>query len=84
MRYLESNVFYCLLTIKDLGFARYGIFVNQHKYVLDLIGDAGLLSSKPASTPLPRGCKLSIDDGELLPDPQMYMRIVKTLIFGFH
>lgn len=54
-----------LFTIKDLGNAKYflgleivrkkdGMYVNQRKYILDIISDAGLTGSKPVYTPLPR------------------------------
>jgi len=51
--------------IKDLGLAHYFlgielarfsscIILNQRKYVLDILADAGLISAKPASFPLPK------------------------------
>lgn len=66
-------------TIKDLGFAKYfigleisrsedGIF-NQHKYMLDLLQDVGLMGCKPVVTPLPKNHKLNNEDGKLLSDP---------------
>ena len=74
-------------TIKDLGLAHYflgievspsphGTFLNQCKYILDILKDAGLTSIKPARFPLPRGLKLSLDKGDVLPDPESYRRII--------
>nr|GEX97759.1 hypothetical protein [Tanacetum cinerariifolium] len=51
-------------TIKDLGLAKYfwgielcciatGTHLNQRKYIVDLISDVGLTSTKPAEFPLP-------------------------------
>lgn len=72
-------------TIKDLERAKYflrlelirseaGLYVNQRKYTLDLLQDAGLLGCKLASTPLPKGVKLCSSEGELLADTQRYRR----------
>jgi len=51
-------------TIKDFSLARYFLgleiswsstrtFLNQRKYVLDILSDAGLTGAKPARFPLP-------------------------------
>ncbi|KAK4407835.1 Retrovirus-related Pol polyprotein from transposon RE1 [Sesamum angolense] len=81
-RFLDSA-----FTIKDLGHAKYflgleiacspdGMSITQHKFVRDIIQDAGLISSKPASTPLPLGVKLSTQDTSVLPDPEPYRRLM--------
>ena len=55
--------------IKDLGMLKYflgmefarskeGIFVNQHKYVLDLLNETGLLGCKLAEMPIEPNLKL--------------------------
>ena len=78
-------------TIKDLGLARYflGIeiarssqdtFLNQRKYILDILHDAGLVAAKPALFPLPKNLNLCLDRGELLPDPSPYRRLVSRLV----
>jgi len=52
-------------TIKELGLARYflgieisrskmGSFLNQRKYIMDILSDAGLTGAKPAKFPLPK------------------------------
>ena len=67
-------------TIKDSGITRYflgieisesakGTFVNQRKYVMDILSDAGLTGVKPAKFPLPKGLKLSTKSGNILADP---------------
>lgn len=67
-------------TIKDLGQASYflgvellktnnGLYVNQRKYVLDILGDAGLSGVKPACTPSAKNAQLCSDKGALLQDP---------------
>ena len=79
-------------TIKDLGLARYflglkicrsstGTFLNQRKYVLDILSDTGLTGAKPAKFPLPKALRLSIDTGHVLPNPEPYRRIIGRLLY---
>lgn len=77
-------------TVKDLRKAQYflgseithrenGMYVNQRKYTLDILTDAGLIGCKPVSTPLPRDLKLRANQGELLPDPNRFRRLIGRL-----
>ena len=77
---------------KDLGLAHYflgleifrsatGTFLNQRKYILDMLQDVGLTGAKPAKFPLPKGLKLTIEDRDLLSDPESYRRIVGRLLY---
>ncbi|KAL0391469.1 UNVERIFIED_CONTAM: putative mitochondrial protein [Sesamum latifolium] len=79
-------------TGKDLGPAKYflgleiarcdtGTLITQHKYIRDIIHDAGLTDCKPASTPLPIGLKLSAQHSDPLPDPGSYRRLVGRLLY---
>ncbi|KAK6148264.1 hypothetical protein DH2020_019176 [Rehmannia glutinosa] len=54
-----------LFTIKDLGLAKYflgleiarsesGTYLNQRKYILDILKDVGMMDCKPVSTPFPQ------------------------------
>ena len=79
-------------TIKDLGLARYflgieiarspqGTFINQRKYILDILHDAGLTGAKPALFPLPKHLNLSLDTGDPLSDPSRYRQLVGRLLY---
>ncbi|GJR76061.1 retrovirus-related pol polyprotein from transposon TNT 1-94 [Tanacetum coccineum] len=79
-------------TIKDLGLAKYflgielcrtkaGTYLNQRKYILDLLSDAGLTAAKPKEFPLPTQLKLSLTKGTPLRDPGSYRRLVGRLLY---
>ncbi|XP_058092112.1 uncharacterized mitochondrial protein AtMg00810-like [Magnolia sinica] len=77
---------------RDLGSLKYflrlevarsskGIFLNQHKYALDILFDSGQLSARTARFPMEQHLKLNTQDGDLLPDPGLYRRLVDRLIY---
>ena len=57
-----------------------GTFLNQRKYIMDILTDAGLTVAKPTKFPMAKGLKLSSEAGELLVDPAVYRRIIRRLL----
>ena len=81
--------------IKDLGALKYflgmefakskeGIFVNQRKYVLDLLGETGMLGCKPAETPMEPNTKLQPAQTKSVVNKEQYQRLVGRLIYLSH
>ncbi|GJW70280.1 retrovirus-related pol polyprotein from transposon RE1 [Tanacetum coccineum] len=79
-------------TIKDLGLAKYflgieicrtsaGTYLNQRKYILDLLTDTRLTAAKAKEFPLPTQLKLSLNKGNSLKDPCAYRRLVGRLLY---
>ncbi|XP_004289307.1 PREDICTED: uncharacterized mitochondrial protein AtMg00810-like [Fragaria vesca subsp. vesca] len=77
--------------IKDLGKLKYflgiematskkGLFLNQRKYVLDLLKEANMLGCTSARSPLDRKFKLEAE-GDLLQNVSYYQRLVGKLIY---
>ncbi|XP_047309512.1 uncharacterized mitochondrial protein AtMg00810-like [Impatiens glandulifera] len=78
--------------IKDLGNAKFflgleivqndlGIYVNQRKYILDLLHDSGLMGCKPTNTPMIKGIKFEDENQDILCDPSKYRRVIGRLLY---
>ncbi|XP_019434862.1 PREDICTED: uncharacterized protein LOC109341415 [Lupinus angustifolius] len=77
---------------KDLGDLKYflgfeiaknksGISMNQRKYALEIISDAGMIGCKPASTPMVHGTHIHQNSSDPWPDPADYRRLIGRLIY---
>ena len=81
--------------IKDLGNLKYflgfevarsrrGLVLHQRKYCLDILSEFGLTGCKPAPTPTNSSGKINETEGNLLPDPTHYRRLVGKLLYLTH
>ncbi|KAF5458648.1 hypothetical protein F2P56_022662 [Juglans regia] len=59
-----------------------GISVSQHKYVLDLLTETGMLGCKPSDTPIEAGKRVG-DFGRPI-EKERYQRLVSKLIYLSH
>ena len=50
--------------------------------MLDMLKKYGMTACKHVATPMEQNAKLRADDGEVLEDPTMYMKIVGCLIYA--
>ena len=60
------------------------ISLNQRKYTLELLQDAGYLGCKPVTVPMEPNQKLSESTGTLLPDASVYRKIVGRHLYLTH
>ncbi|KAL4369197.1 hypothetical protein GQ457_05G002750 [Hibiscus cannabinus] len=81
--------------LRDLGNLKYflgfeiarnssGISLCQRRYALQLLEDTSSLGKKPAGLPIIPSQKLSLHDGELLHDSQLYRRLIGRLLYLTH
>ena len=59
-------------------------FVNQLKYVLDLLDETGMLGCKLAETPIKLNVKLQPTKAKNVKDQDRYQRLVGRLIYQSH
>ncbi|XP_050222620.1 uncharacterized mitochondrial protein AtMg00810-like [Mercurialis annua] len=87
-----QHMLHSTFKMKDLGHLNYflglevhpqqnGLLLNQNKYAQDLIDLAGLKDATPVDTPMEVNVKYRKDEGNLLPDPFLYRRLVGSLIY---
>ena len=58
-----------------------GMYLSQHKYVLDLLSETGMLDSRPVDTLMDYHVKLDANIGELFANIGQYSRLVGKLIY---
>uniref|UniRef100_A0A2N9G8H5 Reverse transcriptase Ty1/copia-type domain-containing protein n=1 Tax=Fagus sylvatica TaxID=28930 RepID=A0A2N9G8H5_FAGSY len=82
-------VAYLLLYVNDivltsntpsyLDQSSFGLYLNQAKYATDLLKKHNMLDSKPAKSPSCPNTRLSLHEGDALPDPHGYRSLVGAL-----
>ena len=58
-----------------------GISFNQHKYASDLVATASLQGATSVDTPMELNVKLRKEEGDLLADPNLYRKLVGSLVY---
>ncbi|XP_047249867.1 uncharacterized mitochondrial protein AtMg00810-like [Capsicum annuum] len=81
--------------IKDLGVAHYylglqiinqpqGLLVNQQKFLPNLLSEFNSVDACPVVSLLDVYFKLSVDSGDLLPDPSLFRKLIEKMNFLQH
>jgi Reverse transcriptase (RNA-dependent DNA polymerase) len=63
---------------------RKGIFLSQRKYVLDLLGETGMMDCKPVSIPMEQNVKFEICPEQCPINKERYEMLVGKLIYLSH
>ena len=61
-----------------------GIFVNECKYVLDLLDETRMLGCKATETPIEQNLKLQLAAAKQVEERERYQRLVGRLIYLSH
>ncbi|XP_016178745.1 uncharacterized protein LOC107621225 [Arachis ipaensis] len=65
----------------ELARSQHGISLCQRKYTLSLLEDTGYVNCKPANIPIEANLELRAAEGEPVPDPSAYRRLVGRLMY---
>ena len=79
-----------VFALKDLGSLYYflgvkvrrdnsGLYLNQGKYILDVLKRFGMMNCVAIATPMVTGRKFSANDGEKMADPTLYRKAIGSL-----
>lgn len=67
----------------EVAYSNSGIFSSQHKYVLDLLNETGMLRCKPIDTSIEQNHKLGYINEEAIAD-RYVPKLVRKLIYLSH
>jgi hypothetical protein len=56
--------------------SRHGILLSQHKYIIDLLNEVGMLACKSSDTPAAENVKLSTLSNQIPANKEQYQRLV--------
>lgn len=70
--------------VMEIARSKDGITVSQHKYIIDLLKETGMLGCKTASTPMETNARLRFNDDSKPVDSERYQRLVGKLIYLAH
>eukprot|EP00268_Persea_americana_P065084 TRINITY_DN86408_c0_g1_i1.p1 TRINITY_DN86408_c0_g1~~TRINITY_DN86408_c0_g1_i1.p1 ORF type:complete len:113 (+),score=12.83 TRINITY_DN86408_c0_g1_i1:74-412(+) len=79
MKYLGPSIYFPVLKVHRI---QEGLFINQHKYTMDLIVEARLQETTPAETPLELNLKCQKHDGTPLSEPRIKIELVAGVAAG--
>jgi len=65
----------------EIAKSKQGINLCQRKYIIQLLQDIGFLNAKSAVIPMDPNLHLTSIDGDLLPDPSAYRRLLGRLMY---
>ena len=65
----------------EIAKSKQGINLCQRKYIIQLLQDTGFLNAKSAVIPMDPNLHLTSTDGDLLPDPSAYRRLLGRLMY---
>jgi hypothetical protein len=59
-----------------------GIFISKTKYIKEMLKKFQMEDSKPISTPMVTGCKVSLDDVSQKVDKTMYRSMIESFLYS--
>ena len=81
MKDLGHLTYFLGLEVHEVHSRDHGLFLNQHKYIQNLIKLVGLKDATVVDTPMEVNVKYRKDEGDLFPDPFLYRQLVGSLIY---
>ena len=64
----------------EIAWTSKDISLSQRKYTIALLDDNGFLVCKPTNLPMELNLKLTLIDGDPIPEPSLYRRLIGRLM----